>query len=201
MSNKIQSKEEVYRALQMTDAVLRDEKTAHLVINHNQVLGLHMLPGLTAEAEEFETGIRLLFRVREGVRIAKPVHLCFGMTPESGLQEIQMKVEIEAGAHVAVQAHCTFPNAVEVIHKMDADIMVAEGATYSYYERHLHGPDGGVTVTPKSKITLLSGASFKTDFDLLQGRVGVIDFDYETTCHDDSLLEMNAPSMESATMK
>jgi hypothetical protein len=141
MSNNVQSKEDIYKALQMTDAVLKDEKTAHLVINHNQVLGLHLVPGIIAEAEEFATGVRLLLRVQEGVHITKPVHLCFGMTPESGLQEIQMKVEIEPGAHASVLAHCTFPNAVEVIHKMDAEITVGEGASYSYHEQHLHGPE------------------------------------------------------------
>jgi hypothetical protein len=34
------------------------------------------------------------------------------MTPEQGLQEIIMKLESEAGSHVAVQAHCAFPNAL-----------------------------------------------------------------------------------------
>jgi Fe-S cluster assembly scaffold protein SufB len=192
MNNRNSSKEEIYRALHMSDAVLKDEKTAHIVINHNQVLGTHLVPGLTAEAEETSGGISLLFRIKEGHRIDRPVHLCFGMTPEQGLQEIIMRVEIEPGSHVAVQAHCAFPNAVEVIHKMDAEIKVMEGASYSYRETHLHGPHGGVNVIPKSRISLMPHASFRTDFDLLQGRVGKIDIDYETTCYEESLLEMNA---------
>ena len=80
--------------------------------------------------------------------------MCFGMLPEKGVQEIQMNVIIEKNARVSVLAHCTFPNAVEVLHTMDARITVGENADYAYFERHIHGKTGGVTVVPKAKVTL-----------------------------------------------
>jgi Fe-S cluster assembly scaffold protein SufB len=192
MSSNREIADQLYETLQLTDSALRDDETAHLVINHNTVVGTHLLPGIVAEVDELENGIRMLFRVKHGVVIKKPVHLCFGMLPEKGLQEIMLKVEIEKGARVGVLAHCTFPNAVEVVHKMDAEIDISEEAHYSYYERHVHGKTGGVTVLPRARAQLGVGARFKTDFDLLRGRVGKIEVDYVTSCADFSVLEMNA---------
>jgi Fe-S cluster assembly scaffold protein SufB len=184
--------QELYRTLQLTDNALQDEEIAHLVINHNRVVGSHLIPGLEADVEEFKDGIRLHLKVVKDTRIKKPVHLCFGMLPEKGLQEIDMKVEIEDNALVAILAHCTFPNAVDITHKMDAAITIGEGADYSYLERHVHGKTGGIKVIPTAVVTVKGGARFKTDFELLRGRVGIIKINYETTCHEYSVMEMNA---------
>lgn len=91
---------------------------------------------------------------------------------------------------VDVLAHCTFPNAVDVRHEMDAEILVREGAHYTYFERHLHGLEGGTKVIPRAKARLEPNARFKTEFELLSGRVGLLDVDYETTCEEGSVLEM-----------
>ncbi len=190
--SKTEQIDEIYNSLRMTDPFLQDEETAHLVVNHNRVLGAHTLPGLIVDAEEFDNGIRLNFELKEGVQIKKPVHLCFGMLPEEGLQEIILNVNIKEESGVSILAHCTFPNAVDVIHKMAAEIIIEEGASYTYREQHMHGPSGGVNVLPKALVTLKKGARFKTDFELLKGRVGGIEIDYESTCHEESLLEMNA---------
>ncbi len=126
------------------------------------------------------------------MRLAKPVHLCFGMLPETGLQRIVMDVEVEEDSFASVQAHCTFPNAVDITHKMDAVVRIAAGATYEYFERHLHGAGGGVLVVPKTKVEVGEGARFKTEFELIKGQAGVIDFDYEVDCDAHSLLDMIA---------
>ena len=184
--------QELYQTLQLTDNALRDEEIAHLVINHNRVVGSHLIPGLEADVEELSDGIRLHLRLLRDTRIKKPVHLCFGMLPEKGVQEIDMRVEIEDRAQVSVLAHCTFPNAVDVIHKMDAAIAIGEGADYAYLERHVHGKTGGIRVIPTAEVTVNRNARFKTDFELLRGRVGLIEINYETTCHENSVMEMNA---------
>ena len=130
--------------------------------------------------------------MKKGARLAKPVHLCFGMLPETGLQRIVMKVEAEEDSFASVQAHCTFPNAIDITHKMDAVVHIAAGATYEYFERHLHGAGGGVLVVPRTKVELGEGARFKTEFELIKGQAGVIDFDYEVDCDAHSLLDMIA---------
>ena len=103
-----------------------------------------------------------------------------------------MNVQIEKDAKVALQAHCTFPYAVDVQHIMDAKILIGEGAEYAYFERHVHGDLGGVKVYPRAAVTLERGAKFKTEFELLKGRVGEIYVDYETTCKENSVMEMTS---------
>ena len=171
---------------------VRDGEAAYLVIHENEVLGSHLVPGLEVEPKPLADGIEVNIRVLKGQVIDKPVHMCFGVLPEDGLQRIVIHADIEEGAKVSVLAHCTFPNAVNIRHVMDADIKVGRGAEYSYFERHVHGPSGGVTVVPKAKVTLEEGARFKTEFELIKGRVGEIDIEYETTCHADSVMEMTA---------
>ena len=184
--------QELYRTLQLTDTALQDQDTAHLVINHNTVVGAHLIPGLEADVEELKEGVQVHFRVIRNTKIEKPVHLCFGMLPETGVQEIHMEVTIEENAQVSVLAHCTFPNAVDIVHQMDANILVGDGASYTYLERHIHGETGGIKVVPRALVTLGTNARFKTDFELLRGRVGSIDINYETSCADYSVMEMNA---------
>jgi Fe-S cluster assembly scaffold protein SufB len=75
---------------------------------------------------------------------------------------------------------------------MDAEITVGKGAEYMYLERHVHGREGGVTVVPKAKVNLEEGALFRTDFELIKGRVGEINIDYEAVCQAHSRLEMTA---------
>ncbi len=165
---------------------------AHLEIHGNRVIGANLTEGLEVEPEELEDGVRVVMRVLRGTAIPKPVHLCFGLIPANGIQRIELDVEIQDDAWVSFIAHCTFPNAVNVRHLMDAKITVGRNARYAYFERHIHGEHGGVTVVPKAKIRLHEGARFSTEFELLEGRAGVIDFDYETVCEARSILEMKA---------
>ncbi|MGO8692813.1 MAG: SufD family Fe-S cluster assembly protein [Rectinemataceae bacterium] len=97
---------------------------------------------------------------------------------------------IESGASAQFMAHCTFPNAVKVVHLMDADLEIREGAKLSYLERHVHGPDGGVTIIPKTRVTLREGARFSTEFELIKGAAGAIELDYEAVCEKDAVVEM-----------
>jgi hypothetical protein len=140
------SQEDIVKELLDTTEVkyseLQDTEVAHLVVHDNRVTSSHVVPGLLVDVDELDDGIEAEIRVKEGSVIVKPVHLCFGMLPEEGLQRIIMRVEIEAGARISILAHCTFPNAVKVEHVMDAKIKVGEGARYSYFERHIHGFKG-----------------------------------------------------------
>lgn len=170
----------------------KDPDTAYLVIHHNKVVGLQGLPGIEVEPQEKADGIHIRFSVKEGTHIAKPVYLCFGMMQQEGEQNIVMDVTIQKNAKINIFAHCTFPNSVNIIHRMDAEIRVGKDAHYSYFERHIHGEEGGISVYPKAKVTLEQGAYFKTEFELLKGRVGLIDIDYECSCQALSILEMIA---------
>jgi hypothetical protein len=171
---------------------IKGDDIAHLEVHGNEVVGSHLVPGLEIDVEQIEDGIEARVHLLEGVRLQNPVHLCFGLLPEEGMQHIIMKVDIDAGSSAALQAHCTFPNAVDVTHKMDAVVTIAAGATYEYFERHLHGKEGGVLVVPRTRVHVAEDARFKTEFELIKGRAGVIDFDYEVDCEARGVVEMLA---------
>lgn len=165
---------------------------AHVEVHGNRVLGLHLVEGLEIEADENDEGVEARITVREGVRVVNPVRICFGVIPSSGVQRIDIRTTVEDGAGIAIVASCTFPNAVEVLHTMSAEISVGRNAEYAYLERHVHGPSGGVTVIPKATVRLDEDARFRTDFELVKGSVGSIDIDYDAICRARSVLEMSA---------
>jgi len=183
---------DLYESVGQPGAAITQADTAHLVIQENKVLGAATVPGLHVEPETTDTGVRIRLRLDPGVRVAKQVHLCFGVLPEEGVQEIDMDAEVGEGSSVSLLAHCVFPNAVNVTHRMQADIRVGPGAEYEYLERHVHSEGGGVLVLPKARVQLAEGARVRAEFDLLQGRVGRIDIDYEVTCGARSTLDMLA---------
>jgi Fe-S cluster assembly scaffold protein SufB len=189
---QVETARELLASLGEIGGHIKGDDIAHLEIHGNEVVGAHLVPGLDVDVDQIDDGIEAHIRVRKGTRLAKPVHLCFGMLPEEGLQHIVMDVEAEEDSYASVQAHCTFPNAVAITHKMDAVVRIAPGATYEYFERHLHGKEGGVIVVPKTKVHVGEGARFKTEFELIKGQAGVIDFDYDVDCDAHSLLDMIA---------
>lgn len=161
-------------------------------IHHNRVLGVHLVPGLEVDAKEQKDGIEAKILVTRGAIIEKPIQVCFGMIPPSGLQQIVLDVQIEPQASAGIVAHCTFPNARRIRHEMNAVLTIGEGARYAYFERHVHGVDGGVVVVPKSKVRVCEGARYQTDFELIRGRVGQIDIDVEVTGEARSVSEITA---------
>lgn len=171
---------------------LKDPDTAHLTVHHDEVLGMRAVPGLNIKTVKIENGLDIKLALDSGVWIDKQVHLCFGMFPEKGIQRIVMDIDIGAGSRISLLAHCIFPFAVDVQHIMDAKIKIGEGAKYRYFEKHVHSPRGGVKVVPAAKVEVGAKAEFKTEFELVKGRVGLIDIDYETSGAENSVIEMLA---------
>jgi hypothetical protein len=174
------------------DKVLDNPNTAHLTISHDKVISSQSLPGLNVIPKEIKDGVDIKIVLEEGVVIKNPVHMCFGMLKKEGVQRIILDIDIKPKASIFVIAHCIFPDAVKVQHLMNGKIKVGEHASYTYLEKHIHADSGGVEVVPKARVMLSDYARFKTDFELLQGRVGKIEIDYETTCLAHSIMEMTA---------
>jgi Fe-S cluster assembly scaffold protein SufB len=165
--------------------VLQVPKIASAVISGNRVLAAHSIAGVSIEAEELEHGVRAFVTVAPGTKVDYPVHLCFGVIPKEGLQEIISEFEIGEGAEVGFLAHCTFPNAVDVRHVMDAKIHVGKHATMRYSEGHYHGDVGGIEVLPTTRAQIDEDGRLETEFSLVHGRVGrlVIDFEVDVAAH------------------
>ena len=192
MSSDNQRVKELIRTTGERENLINDPEVAHLFISGNEIVGARDLPGLEVRADTIENGVDVKINLKEGVKIEKQVHMCFGVIPETGTQKIVLKVNLCRDSRIDILAHCTFPFAKDVKHLMDADITVEEGASYKYTERHIHSSSGGVKVYPQARINLKENSNFKTDFELLKGRVGLIDIDYRVSCDKGSTMEMIA---------
>ncbi len=165
-------------------------EVATLVVSSNQVLAAHEIPGVRFQAEQLEHGVRAYIQVEPGVKIERPVHLCFGVIPAEGLQEIFAEYEIGDEAEAQFLAHCSFPNAVNVRHVMEASVHIGEGASLIYTEEHYHGVTGGVQVQPHARVIVEDGGRFLTTFSLTRGRVGQMDLDYQVDADAGAVVEL-----------
>jgi len=170
--------------------VLRNGETGSLVVHENKVLSVGHVPGLKIETEHTESGVNVALVVAEGARIEHPIHLCFGVLPQQGLQEIALRVEAQAGSDITAIAHCLFPNAVEVTHKMDADIKIGDNARFCYRETHYHGEAGGIRAVPKGRISVGKNGVWQSTFTLIEGCVGVLDYDFDVFGDENSISEL-----------
>ena len=171
------------------DEALKDEETAHIMIDKNKVLSRREVKGLVMETHEREDGVDVKLKILKGVEIKKPIHMCFGITHEKMLQKINMEIELEDGAKASFLSHCILPKS-GVKHEMDAMIKIGENAEYGYEEKHIHAFDAKVEVVSRAKVKVGRRGVFKTDFELIKGRVGILEVDYEAEGMEKSIIEM-----------
>lgn len=191
-SPQIKTVDSIYTHTDIDPHDRSDPNVARLTINENKVLESNTVPGLTVDVQELADGVDIKMHLEDNRVIEKPVHLCFGVIPQKGTQRIVLDVVIGKNAKISLRAHCVFPFAIDVRHLMNAKIRVKEGASYSYFERHVHSDSGGVKVVPKAEIHVEDYAQFKTEFELIRGRVGLIDIDYLTHAGKHALIDMTA---------
>jgi len=75
-------------------------------------------------------------------------------------------------------------------HIMNASITLNNNSSLNYFERHIHGPNGGVTIVPKTKVFIKKDAKFFTEFELIKGSAGIIDLDYEAFVEQNGIVNM-----------
>lgn len=181
---------EAYRQAGGDPSALQLPEVATLVVSANQVLVAHEIPGIHFEAEPLEHGVKAHIFVEPGVKIERPVHLCFGVIPAEGLQEILAHYEIGEGAEVQFLAHCSFPNAIKVRHVMDAKMRIGKNARLIYTEEHFHGQSGGTEVLPHAEVIVEEGGRFLTTFSLTRGRIGRMELDYVIDAGAEAVVEL-----------
>jgi len=165
---------------------------AHIEIHGNQVLGTHLVDGLLVESQSFDDGVNIQIRVKKDTKIKNPVRFCFGLIPENGVQKLNINTIIEKNASASFIASCTFPNAKNIQHIMNATVTIEKGATLYYFERHIHGPEGGVTIVPVTKVIVKEDARYSTEFELIKGAAGVIKLDYKSEVYKNAVVDMKA---------
>lgn len=166
------------------EAVLHDKETASLFIDSNKVLSSNLVDGLKVKVVEQKDGVDVSVKVLPGAIIKKPVHFCFGILQKSRVQKINLKLTVGRGASIFVLSHCIFPKSSPSKHLMQGVINIEDGASFRYYERHIHSEAGMSKVYPHAKVKIGKNAKFKTDFEIIQGRVGLIDIDYDLVCEE-----------------
>lgn len=168
------------------EGVLHDKETASLFIDSNKVLSSNLVDGLKVKITEQKDGVDVVVKVLPGAIIKKPVHFCFGILQKSKVQKINLKLMVGKGASIFVLSHCVFPKNSPSKHLMKGVINIEEGASFRYFERHIHNEAGTSKVYPHAKVRIGKGAKFRTDFEIIQGRVGLIDIDYDLVCEENS---------------
>lgn len=169
---------------------LKNSDVGNLIIHESKVLSANETKGIRMQTEETETGVNIYLVVEEGAKIKYPVHFCFGVLPQKGLQEIIFRVEAQDNSEIDMIAHCIFPNAIKVVHRMDADMNIGANARFSYRETHYHGEFGGVRVIPKAKVRVNKGGTFHNTIVLTQGCIGLLDYKFEVFGEEKSVTEL-----------
>lgn len=163
---------------------------AHIEIHGNKVLGANLVDGLLVKSESFSEGVNIIIEVVKEIK--NPVRFCFGLIPENGIQKININTTIKEKASAIFFATCTFPNAKNIQHIMNAKITVEKNASLKYFERHIHGPEGGVTIIPVTEVYVKENARYSTEFELIKGAAGVIELDYKAEVEKEGVVDMKA---------
>lgn len=149
-----------------------------LVVNQDKVLLAKGPEGVEVKTKGIKDGLEAEVRVKPGLKIPTPIHMCFGVLPKEGRQVIKSKFLIGEGAEVSFLSHCIFPNAVKIEHLMEGEIVLEKGARMEYLEQHIHNTEGEIIVKPKAKVKVGEGAYYSSEYNQKAGRAGKLDIDY-----------------------
>ncbi|MFW9783440.1 MAG: SufD family Fe-S cluster assembly protein, partial [Candidatus Heimdallarchaeota archaeon] len=147
---------------------------AKLLLNFNKITGVEQVDGIILKGREIPNGIVADVIIKEGTKHEEPIHLCFGVNKETGVQEIFPRIIAENNTDVKVQAHCSFPNAKGLIHKMFGHFYIGKNCNFTYSETHYHGENSGALVAPIGYMYVGEDSIFENNFNLTQGTPGKV---------------------------
>ena len=178
-------------SIDINDFIPGHGKGAKLLLNFNKVEGVEEVEGVKLKSREIENGIIADVIVTEGSIIEDPVHLCFGVNKEKGIQEIFPRIIVEDNSEVTIQAHCSFPKAEGLIHKMFGHFYVGDNCKFAYNETHYHGENSGATVAPVSYMYIGENSTFENNFTLTQGTPGKVKIMLDIYAMKNSVIKSN----------
>ncbi len=153
-------------------AVLQSPHLASLIMNGEQVLEIHNVPGVHLEVERQRMGVAVHITVEPYTVIDQPLYLCLGMLETEGVQHITTRYDIGAHARVAVLVYWLFPHAKKVDHMADTSMHIGPEATLVYTETHYHGHTDGIRGIPQMQICVAERAQYVGTLNLTQGNAG-----------------------------
>ena len=149
-------------------------KGAKLLLDFNKISGIEQVEGIILKGREIENGIVADIIIKEGTSHEEPVHLRFGVNKQSGIQEIFPRIICEDNSSVKIQAHCSFPNADGLIHKMFGHFYIGKNCKFEYSETHYHGEKSGALVAPVAYMYVGENSIFENNFTLTKGTPGKV---------------------------
>jgi len=166
-------------------------KGAKLLLNFNKISGIEQVEGIILQGKEIPNGIIADVIIKEGTKHEEPIHLCFGVNKESGIQEIFPRIIAEDNTDVKIQAHCSFPNADGLIHKMFGHFYVGNNCNFEYSETHYHGEKSGALVAPVGYMYIGENSVFINNFNLTKGTPGQIKILIDIYAMKNSVIKSN----------
>ena len=194
--SKSEYPEEILQSLEDYNIDIRDfmpghGKGAKLLLNFNKISGIEQVEGIILQGKEIQNGIIADVIIKEGTKHEEPIHLCFGVNKESGIQEIFPRIIAEDNTDVKIQAHCSFPNADGLIHKMFGHFYVGNNCNFEYSETHYHGEKSGALVAPVAYMYIGENSVFVNNFNLTKGTPGQIKILIDIYAMKNSVIESN----------
>ena len=144
----------------------------HLCVEKSKILSSFCCPGLEISAKKYSQEVKIKIVVKKGVKIEKPVFLCFGVLGKNGKQIILPEITLEENSEAKILSFCTFPKARKVFHKMEAKIKLKKKTRLIYKEIHYHGDKFGTKIETDFKIFVGQESGFESKFVLDKGSVG-----------------------------
>ncbi|MHA1688882.1 MAG: SufD family Fe-S cluster assembly protein [Promethearchaeota archaeon] len=166
-------------------------KGAKLLLDFNRIRGVEQVEGIIIKGREIENGIVADVIIKKGTKIEDPVHLCFGVQKESGVQEIFTRIIAENNTKSVIQAHCSFPNADGLIHKMFSHYYIGNNCKFTYSETHYHGEKSGALVAPVAYMYVGENSIFENNFSLTRGTTGKVKINIDIYAMENSIIRSN----------
>jgi uncharacterized protein len=171
------------------------ENKGHFYVEKNKVLSYGYPKGVSMKSKETQKGVEAQVVVKEGKKIKEPLFFCFGMLGKKDEQLLVPDITVEDGAQVKIIAHCSFPNAQEMLHNMQAKFIIGKNAVLEYQEHHYHGTKSGANVFPVLKVEVAEEGKFISDFNLSKGTVGKTEISLEVFLQKDARAEIETKVM------
>ena len=167
---------------------------AHLEVHGNEVVGAHLVPGLAGRRRPARRRHRGLHPPATRARASPsrctcasaccPPRACSASSCTSRSEEDSLR--LGAGALHLPQRRRHHPqDGRRGRHRARAPPTSTSSGTCT-------APRAACSSCPRRRVRVGEGARFKTEFELIKGMAGVIDFDYEVDCDAHSTLDMIA---------
>lgn len=171
-------------------AVLQSPYLASLIMNGEQVLEMHSVPGVHLTVERQRIGVAVHISVDPYTVVDQPLYLCLGMLDAEGVQYITTRYDIGAHARVAALVYWLFPHAQKVDHIADSSMHIGPDATLIYTETHYHGSTGGIRAVPQIQIHVAERGQYVGTFSLNQGNAGHFKLEYHANVGNQGLVNL-----------